>query len=112
MPFATPVVRNPDIDASAFYFLRDRLFLHKRGAETPEALAEQLRFALKFQQLTGPVMAKGVEDTTFYVFNRFISANEVGGSAESFGIPHRALAQKQSGAPQALARHHAHYVHA
>ena len=79
--------RNPDIDASAFYFLRDRLFLHKRGAETPEALAEQLRFALKFQQLTGPVMAKGVEDTTFYVFNRFISANEVGGSAESFGIP-------------------------
>ena len=78
--------RNPDIDASAFHFLRDRLFLHKRGAETPEALAEQLRFALKFQQLTGPVMAKGVEDTTFYVYTRFISANEVGGSAESFGI--------------------------
>ncbi len=79
--------RNPDIDASAFHFLRDRLFLYKRGAETPEALAEQLRFALKFQQLTGPVMAKGVEDTTFYVYNRFDSANEVGGSAESFGIP-------------------------
>ncbi len=78
--------RNPDIDASAFNFLRDRLFLIKREQESKEALAEQLRFALKFQQLTGPVMAKGVEDTTFYVYNRFISTNEVGGSAESFGI--------------------------
>ena len=78
--------RNPDVDASAFNFLRDILFLSKRGPATPEARAEQLRFALKFQQLTGPVMAKGVEDTTFYVYNRFISANEVGGSAESFGI--------------------------
>jgi (1->4)-alpha-D-glucan 1-alpha-D-glucosylmutase len=78
--------RNPDVDASAFNFLRDILFLSKRGANSPEARAEQLRFALKFQQLTGPVMAKGVEDTTFYVYNRFISANEVGGSAESFGI--------------------------
>jgi (1->4)-alpha-D-glucan 1-alpha-D-glucosylmutase len=79
--------RNPDVDASAFNFLRDILFLSKRGPAPPEARAEQLRFALKFQQLTGPVMAKGVEDTTFYVYNRFISSNEVGGSAESFGIP-------------------------
>ena len=78
--------RNSDVDASAFHFLRDILFLSKRGPATPEARAEQLRFALKFQQLTGPVMAKGVEDTTFYVYNRFISTNEVGGSAESFGI--------------------------
>jgi (1->4)-alpha-D-glucan 1-alpha-D-glucosylmutase len=78
--------RNPDIDASAFDFLRDMLFLRKRGQDSKDGNTEQLRFALKFQQLTGPVMAKGVEDTTFYVYNRFISANEVGGSAESFGI--------------------------
>jgi (1->4)-alpha-D-glucan 1-alpha-D-glucosylmutase len=82
--------RNSDVDASAFDFLRDRLFLKKR--EGGSALdPAQLRFALKFQQLTGPVMAKGVEDTTFYVYNRFISANEVGGSAESFGISLDAL---------------------
>ena len=78
--------RNPDIDASAFNFLRDQLFLRKRGTDSKGGGPEQLRFALKFQQLTGPVMAKGVEDTTFYVYNRFLSTNEVGGSAESFGI--------------------------
>ncbi len=84
--------RNPDIDASAFDFLRDKLFLKQRtssndgGSPGPQLDEAALRFALKFQQLTGPVMAKGVEDTTFYVYNRFVSANEVGGSAESFGI--------------------------
>src|SRR4029450_234418 len=39
-----------------------------------------------FQQLTGPVMAKGLEDTVCYTFNRLISVNEVGGSPEHFGI--------------------------
>jgi (1->4)-alpha-D-glucan 1-alpha-D-glucosylmutase len=78
--------RNPDVDASAFDFLRDMLFLKRAATDSSEIDPAHLRFALKFQQLTGPVMAKGVEDTTFYVYNRFISANEVGGSAESFGI--------------------------
>ncbi|HEV2694661.1 MAG TPA: malto-oligosyltrehalose synthase [Verrucomicrobiae bacterium] len=43
-------------------------------------------FIARFQQLTGPVMAKGVEDTAFYCFNRFTSLNEVGGDPEKFGI--------------------------
>jgi (1->4)-alpha-D-glucan 1-alpha-D-glucosylmutase len=78
---------NPDVDASAFDFLRDTLLLKNtpagnRQKHDPRALY----FALKFQQLTGPVTAKGVEDTTFYVYNRFISSNEVGGAAKSFGI--------------------------
>jgi (1->4)-alpha-D-glucan 1-alpha-D-glucosylmutase len=42
-------------------------------------------FVMRFQQLTGPVMAKGLEDTTFYNFNRLISLNEVGGNPDSFG---------------------------
>jgi (1->4)-alpha-D-glucan 1-alpha-D-glucosylmutase len=37
--------------------------------------------------VTGPVMAKGLEDTTFYVYNRLISLNEVGGEPEVFGVP-------------------------
>ena len=83
--------RNPDIDASAFDLLCDMLLLrHKVAASERARIAEldpeQLRFALKFQQLTGPVMAKGVEDTTFYVYNRFLSSNEVGGATKSFGI--------------------------
>ena len=56
------------------------------ASEDPALESQQLYFALKFQQLTGPVMAKGVEDTTFYVYNRFLSANEVGGSVKVFGI--------------------------
>ena len=45
-----------------------------------------VRFVRKFQQLTGPVMAKGIEDTAFYRFNRLISLNEVGAS-KRFGLP-------------------------
>jgi (1->4)-alpha-D-glucan 1-alpha-D-glucosylmutase len=79
--------RNPDIDGSAFDFLADMLLLHRRHQTSSREIdPQQLRFALKFQQLTGPVMAKGVEDTTFYVYNRFVSSNEVGGDTKSFGI--------------------------
>ena len=76
--------RNPDLDASAFDFLENILLLHGKSGE--EINQKELYFALKFQQLTGPVMAKGVEDTAFYVYNRFISSNEVGSSMQSFGI--------------------------
>ncbi|HEY0758002.1 MAG TPA: malto-oligosyltrehalose synthase [Acidisarcina sp.] len=79
---------NPDLDTSAFDFLRDTLLLggRKENAGPHEVDPQQLYFALKFQQLTGPVMAKGVEDTSFYVYNRFVSSNEVGGSMKAFGI--------------------------
>lgn len=45
-----------------------------------------VRFAMKFQQYTSPVMAKGLEDTSFYRYNRLISLNEVGGEPRQFGI--------------------------
>jgi (1->4)-alpha-D-glucan 1-alpha-D-glucosylmutase len=77
----------PDIDASAFDFLRETLLLQNASQGTRQKPDPQiLYFALKFQQLTGPIMAKGVEDTAFYVYTRFLSSNEVGGSAKSFGI--------------------------
>ena len=44
---------------------------------------------MKLQQVTGPVMAKGLEDTVFYVYNRLVSLNEVGGEPERFGIAWR-----------------------
>jgi len=75
--------RNPEIDASAFEFLQNTLLLGDRGDARYQAC---LYFALKFQQLTGPVMAKGVEDTAFYVYTRFLSANEVGSSIRAFGV--------------------------
>ncbi len=45
-----------------------------------------LHFVMKFQQFSGPLTAKGVEDTLFYVYNRFVSLNEVGGAPNQFGI--------------------------
>ena len=85
---------NPDIDASAFDFLRETLLLQNTSPAAKQKPDPQiLYFALKFQQLTGPIMAKGVEDTAFYVYTRFLSSNEVGGSAKSFGISLEALHQ-------------------
>jgi len=50
--------------------------------------AQQARqyFLMRFQQFTGPVMAKGFEDTLLYVYNRFLSLNEVGGDPRAFGL--------------------------
>lgn len=48
-----------------------------------------VNFVMRLQQFTGPLMAKGVEDTLFYVFNRLISLNEVGGNPGIFGISGR-----------------------
>jgi (1->4)-alpha-D-glucan 1-alpha-D-glucosylmutase len=81
---------NPGTDASAFDFLRDILLLtahHDPVSNGQNTDPRQLYFVLKFQQLTGPVMAKGVEDTAMYTYNRFLPANEVGGSIKVFGIP-------------------------
>ncbi|MBW4580727.1 MAG: malto-oligosyltrehalose synthase [Tildeniella nuda ZEHNDER 1965/U140] len=48
--------------------------------------AERLGFVMRMQQLTGPLMAKGIEDTLLYVYNRLLSLNEVGGNPSHFGI--------------------------
>jgi (1->4)-alpha-D-glucan 1-alpha-D-glucosylmutase len=52
----------------------------------PQLSVNARNFIDRFQQLTGPVMAKGVEDTAFYCFNRFASLNEVGGDPKTFGV--------------------------
>jgi len=76
---------NPGMSDRVFDFLRDTLLLE--GGRLDEMMyRRRLYFALKFQQLTGPVMAKGLEDTVCYGYNRFISVNEVGGSPKHFGI--------------------------
>jgi (1->4)-alpha-D-glucan 1-alpha-D-glucosylmutase len=76
---------NQGLSERVFDFLRDTLLL--KGGRLDEMMyRRKLYFALKFQQLTGPVMAKGLEDTVFYSYTRFISVNEVGGSPKDFGI--------------------------
>jgi (1->4)-alpha-D-glucan 1-alpha-D-glucosylmutase len=79
--------RNENIPAAVFDFVRDVLLLEPPEPDAPpEARRKRLYFVLKFQQLTGPVMAKGLEDTVCYVYNRFLPLNEVGGSPRLFGI--------------------------
>lgn len=74
-------------DSSIFDFIHDALTTDLvRGARHGYSRRAVIRFAMKFQQYTGPVMAKGLEDTSFYRYNRLISLNEVGGDPRRFGV--------------------------
>jgi (1->4)-alpha-D-glucan 1-alpha-D-glucosylmutase len=76
--------RNPAMEASVFDFVRAAL-LPEREANSEDAYQARLKFAMKFQQYTGPLQAKGVEDTAFYRYNVLVSLNEVGGDPQRFG---------------------------
>jgi (1->4)-alpha-D-glucan 1-alpha-D-glucosylmutase len=57
------------------------------GSRGPADQRRRREFAIRFQQTCGPVMAKGVEDTAFYRWHRFVAANEVGGEPSRLGVP-------------------------
>jgi (1->4)-alpha-D-glucan 1-alpha-D-glucosylmutase len=77
--------RNPNRPAPVYHFVRDLLL--KNVDCIPESDREQhLRFVGKFQQVTSPVTAKGIEDTALYIYNRLVSLNEVGGEPDHFGV--------------------------
>ena len=84
-------IRNPLTSSRVFRFIRDMLLRDSAESVGDDDRAERLRFAGKFQQVTAPVMAKGVEDTAFYIYNRLISLLEVGGDADRFGVRPEAL---------------------
>jgi (1->4)-alpha-D-glucan 1-alpha-D-glucosylmutase len=77
--------KNPATDVSIFHFVRDILLLRFSHVTTEEDRQAQRAFVMKLQQYTGPVMAKGLEDTAFYIYNRLVSLNEVGGAPQRFG---------------------------
>ena len=87
--------RSPTTNPSVFDFIAD--LLCRTG---------ELDFVRRFQQLTGPVTAKGVEDTAFYRYGRLLSLNEVGGAPDRFGTPvpefHRMNAERLARWPHAL----------
>ena len=92
--------RNPAMESSLFDFFRE-VILPRDPSDSPGVGAverrdgyppadpieasERLRFAMKLQQYTGPVQAKGLEDTAFYRYNVLISLNEVGGDPSRIG---------------------------
>lgn len=80
-------------DVSIFDFLRDVLLGDAAaGRPEPHRLAMQ-EFAMKFQQVTSPVTAKGVEDTALYRYNRLLCLNEVGGDPRRYGLSAHAFHQ-------------------
>ncbi len=89
----------PEIDPGLFDFIRDVLLLRVRGTLESE-------FVLRFQQFSSPAMAKGVEDTAFYNYNRLISLNEVGGDPGRFGVSpeefHQFCIQNQESHPRTM----------
>ena len=92
-------------DVTVFDFLRDVLTCELPAA-SPAMSAAVRQFARKFQQLTAPVMAKGVEDTAFYIYNRLVSLNDVGGDPSEFGFPparfHRASSHRARHRPHTM----------
>jgi (1->4)-alpha-D-glucan 1-alpha-D-glucosylmutase len=98
--------RNPRTAEAVFDFVRSAVLLSSLD-DFPEPDRPRLvEWALKFQQLTGPIMAKSVEDTVFYSYNRLVSLNEVGGAPDQFGISvaafHRQNAERLERWPHSL----------
>ena len=97
--------RNPTMEPSILDFVRSVL-LPDPTARPAGAYAQRLAFAMKFQQYTGPVEAKGREDTSFYRYAPLASLNEVGGGAQPFGHTtqefHAANRQRAAAVPSGL----------
>jgi (1->4)-alpha-D-glucan 1-alpha-D-glucosylmutase len=99
--------RETDLDQSVFDFLH-RLLTTDLVGQPHSGFSRHsvVRLAMRVQQYSGPVMAKGLEDTAFYRYNRFVALNEVGGHPDHFGVTvaafHRANAQRAERWPHAM----------
>ena len=82
---ATATGRSQAVNTSVFNFVRDVLLTSIAEGHDAAYSKAVTTFAMKFQQLTSPVMAKGVEDTAFYRYNRLVSLNDVGSDLHRFG---------------------------
>jgi len=84
--------RRPHLNPVCFTFLRDVLLLRVRPHLAADQREARLAFVMRWQQFTGPIMAKAFEDTALYIYNPLISLNEVGGdprpgAAQSIDFP-------------------------
>lgn len=77
--------RNPVLEPSMFAFIRAMLLPQRTPGLSEADYERRVRFAMKFQQYTSPVQAKGIEDTAFYRYAPLASLNEVGGEPARFG---------------------------
>jgi (1->4)-alpha-D-glucan 1-alpha-D-glucosylmutase len=79
--------QRPQLNPQAFDFLRDVLLVKSRPHLLPGQREAHLAFVMRWQQFTGPIMAKAFEDTFLYVYNPLISLNEVGGDPRPSTAP-------------------------
>ncbi len=97
--------KNPEL-AAELDFLERFLILDFDESSPEEDRRLWIQFVMRFQQFTGPLMAKGVEDTTFYVMNRLLCLNEVGSDPGDFGLEpaavHSALLERRRHWPQTM----------
>jgi (1->4)-alpha-D-glucan 1-alpha-D-glucosylmutase len=98
--------RSPATDILIFDFIHAQLLLNNIDAYPSNLRHMMIQFTLRFQQYTAPVMAKGMEDTAFYIHNRLISLNDVGFDPRSFGLSlnafHHENKQRQADWPLAM----------
>ncbi|MGE5596246.1 MAG: malto-oligosyltrehalose synthase [Hyphomicrobiales bacterium] len=101
---------DPGLSEGALDFLARVLLLDEEVDE--DERARRVHFRRRFQQLSGPIMAKGLEDTSLYRYNRLISLNEVGGDPARLGIPpdevHRWFAARAERWPHAMSASSTH----
>lgn len=93
-------------ETSVYDFIREVL-LTGQGTGHPQFYQRSVaHFAMKFQQYTSALMAKGVEDTSFYLYNRLVSLNDVGGDPLRFGTTpeqfHREIVQRSRSWPNEM----------
>lgn len=98
--------RSPAADISVFDFIREVLLTRIADGQDAAYRDAVTAFAMKFQQFTSPVMAKGLEDTAFYRYNRLVSLNDVGSDLHRFGITaeefHKASQERVRAWPQTM----------
>jgi (1->4)-alpha-D-glucan 1-alpha-D-glucosylmutase len=104
--------RSPKTNHAVFDFIASILLLEEPEGLKPEQSAERRELVMRFQQLSGPVMAKGLEDTAFYRYYPLVSVNEVGGDPNRFGLSleafHRAMLERSRSWPHGLSASSTH----
>ena len=88
--------RNATVNVSIFDFIKDALLLRHPPWIDEWERGERRHFTMRFQQTTGPVTAKGVEDTALYIYNRLVSLNEVGEDPSRYGEAPAAFHEKNA----------------
>ena len=105
--FARARRNEPDLHSGVFGFLHLLLTGDLvRGPNSGYSRTLVFNAVMRFQQYSGPVMAKGLEDTAFYRYNRLLALNEVGGQPQKFGVSiaafHQANAERARHMPYTM----------